>query len=109
VNSSISVEPFKLAETELLAVVAEPVRWRLLVALSSGSRCVCDLQPAAAVSAPALSHHLRVLREAGLVVAVRRGRWIDYSLAVDAFERLHRALPSAAAAEQSAERGVPRD
>ncbi len=54
---------------------------------------MCELQPAAGVSAPALSHHLKVLRQAGLVTASRRGRWIDYTLAPDAARRLHAALP----------------
>jgi len=78
---------------ELLAVVADPVRWRLLAEMAGGSRCVCALQPVAAVSAPALSHHLRVLREAGLVSSARRGRWIDYTLAPDAGDRVRAALP----------------
>jgi DNA-binding transcriptional ArsR family regulator len=43
-----------------------------------------------------LSYHLRVLREARLVTATRRGRWIDYALADDALDRLHAALPVAA-------------
>jgi ArsR family transcriptional regulator len=42
-----------------------------------------------------LSHHLKVLRGAGLVTAARRGRWIDYTLAADAAERLRAALPVA--------------
>jgi DNA-binding transcriptional ArsR family regulator len=66
---------------------------RLLSALAGGTRCVCELQPAAGVTAPALSHHLKVLREAGLVTATRRGRWIDYTLAPDAAARLLAALP----------------
>ncbi len=74
-------------------MAAEPVRWRLLAALAAGTRCVCELQPVAGVTAPALSHHLKALREAGLVVAARRGRWIDYTLAPDAAQRLHAALP----------------
>jgi ArsR family transcriptional regulator len=106
VNSSTSVEAFELTGAELLAVAAEPARWRLLGVLSGGSRCVCELQPTAAVSAPALSHHLRVLREAGLVVAIRRGRWIDYSVAADAFDRLHAALPVGGAPPRSSENGV---
>jgi ArsR family transcriptional regulator, arsenate/arsenite/antimonite-responsive transcriptional repressor len=73
--------------TTLLAVAAEPVRWELLRALSQGPRCVCDLRPAVPAGAPALSHHRKVLREAGLVTAARRGTWIDYALAPDAFER----------------------
>jgi len=43
-----------------------------------------------------LSYHLRVLREARLVTATRRGRWIDYALADDALDRLRAALPVAA-------------
>lgn len=94
-NNSTAVELFELAGADLLAVAADPVRWRLLTVLSGGTRCVCELQPAAGVSAPALSHHLRVLREAGLVVAARRGRWIDYTLRPDAIGRLRDALPDA--------------
>ena len=99
-NTSTAVEPRPAPATaaptaqELLAVAADPVRWRLLAALAAGPRCVCRLQPAAAVSAPALSHHLRVLREAGLVTAQRRGRWIDYALAPTAGARLRAALPT---------------
>lgn len=101
-NTSTTVEPSPAAFAahvtahELLAVVADPVRWRLLAELSDGPRCVCRLQPAAAVSAPALSHHLRVLREAGLVTAHRRGRWIDYTLHPTAAARLLAALPTTA-------------
>ena len=101
-NTSTAVEPSPaddLAATgpELLAVAGDPVRWRLLAALAAGPRCVCHLAPAAAVSAPALSHHLRVLRRAGLVTARRRGRWIDYDLAPTAAARLRAALPTAPA------------
>ena len=86
---------------ELLAVAADPVRWRLLAALADGPHCVCRLQPAAAVSAPALSHHLRVLREAGLVTAHRRGRRIDYTLEPTAAARLRAALPTTADRHQA--------
>jgi len=82
-----------LSASELLCVAADPVRWRLLSALAGGTRCVCELQPVAGVTAPALSHHLKVLREAGLVTAARRGRWIDYTLTAGAGERLRAALP----------------
>ena len=104
-NSSTAVEatsadlsaPDAAAEAvTLLAVVADPVRWRLLAALAAaGSRCVCELQPVGGVAPNLLSYHLRVLREAGLVTATRRGRWIDYALADGALDRLHAALPAA--------------
>jgi ArsR family transcriptional regulator len=54
---------------------------------------VCDLQEIAPVAGNLMSYHLRVLREAGLVVATRRGRWVHYRLAPDAADRLHAALP----------------
>jgi ArsR family transcriptional regulator len=84
------------AVADLLAVVADPVRWRLVAELSRhGKRCVCDLQPVGGVAPNVLSYHLRVLREAGLVIATRRGRWMDYELTADAADRLHAALPTA--------------
>ena len=80
----------------LLAVAAEPVRWRILAGLSDEPRCVCAIQDDVDVSASLLSYHLKALREAGLVTATRRGKWIDYTLAPDAHDRLAAALPTAA-------------
>ena len=79
----------------LLAVAADPVRFALLEALTAGTTCVCELQEQVPVAANVLSYHLK-LREAGLIGAARRGRWIDYTLAGDALDRLHAALPRAA-------------
>ncbi len=80
----------------LMSAAADPVRWRLLAELhANGTRCVCDLQPVAGVAANVLSYHLKVLREAGLVTSAKRGRWVDYTLAADAHDRLRRALPTA--------------
>lgn len=79
----------------LLAVAADPVRWRLLAALADGrQRCVCELHPVGGVASNVLSYHLKVLRDAGLVMAAKRGRWVDYTLAPDAPERLRGALPT---------------
>lgn len=80
----------------LMSAAADPVRWRLLAELAAGdTRCVCDLQPVAGVAPNVLSYHLKVLREAGLVNAAKRGRWVDYTLAADAGDRLRHALPTA--------------
>lgn len=79
----------------MLGSVADPVRLGLLQRLADeGTLCVCDLQSDPPIPANLLSYHLRVLRDAGLVTSVRRGRWVDYSLAPDALERLHDALPA---------------
>ena len=79
----------------LLAVVADPVRWRILAGLGGEPRCVCVIQDDVEISASLLSYHLKVLREAGLVTAARRGRWIDYRLVPDAHDRIVAALPIA--------------
>lgn len=95
-DTSTAFAPSGAETAGLLAVAADPVRWRLLARLAGGeSQCVCELQPVAGVAANLLSYHLRVLREAGLVRAQRRGRWQHYTITDGALERLHAALPSA--------------
>ena len=64
------------------------MRLRLIGVLAGGGRCVCDLQDQVPVAPNLLSYHLRVLREAGLVTAARRGRWVDYRLDSDGFAAL---------------------
>ncbi|MGA8047817.1 MAG: metalloregulator ArsR/SmtB family transcription factor [Dermatophilaceae bacterium] len=82
----------------LLAVVADPTRLEVIHRLlQDGTRCVCDLQPDPPMPGNQFSYHLRVLRDSGLVSATRRGRWVDYTLAEDALERLQRALPQSVA------------
>ena len=75
---TIDSPPVELAAR--LAALADPVRLRLVGVLAGGGRCVCDLQAEVPVAGNLLSYHLRVLREAGLVTAARRGRWVDYRL-----------------------------
>jgi ArsR family transcriptional regulator, arsenate/arsenite/antimonite-responsive transcriptional repressor len=82
----------------LLGAAADPVRWAVLDLLRDGTRCVCDLRVAVPVAPNLLSYHLKVLREAELVTTARRGRWVDYTLAADAHERLAAALPTASRA-----------
>ena len=56
--------------------------------LARGRCCVCNLQDQVPIASNLLSYHLRVLREAGLVTANRRGRWVDYCLDADGFATL---------------------
>lgn len=77
----------------LLTAVADPIRWTVLRRLVAGQACVCALQEEVPVAPNLLSYHLKVLRDAGLVISSRRGRWIDYRLADDALPRLINALP----------------
>ncbi len=65
----------------LFKALSDPVRLRLLAMIAchdDGEACVCDLTGAFEVSPPTISHHLKVLREAGLITARRRGTWIYY-------------------------------
>lgn len=61
--------------------LGEPVRLRLLSLIAShagGEACVCDLTGAFELSGPTISHHLKVLREAGVIEGDRRGTWVYY-------------------------------
>lgn len=65
----------------VLKALAEPTRLRLMsliAAHADGEACVCDLSEPIAVSQPTVSHHLKVLHEAGLVTRERRGTWVYY-------------------------------
>lgn len=69
------------AMAPVLAALADPVRLRIvsmLIAAPDGTACGCDLEAPLALSQPTVSHHLKVLREAGLVEGERRGRWVHY-------------------------------
>jgi ArsR family transcriptional regulator len=89
-NDSIIVEQFK--------ALGDPVRWAIVRELRVGTRCACELSDVADVSPPLLSHHLRVLREAGLIAGTKRGRWVDYTLDTDAMSALFlRAEPETVA------------
>ncbi len=76
-------------DARLLQAAADPIRLRILRQLADlGSVCACDIAAGQAVTQPTVSHHLRVLREAGWISGERRGTWIWYSLRPEAAERL---------------------
>ncbi len=77
--------PLSEADAEELAsrlkALADPVRLRLLsLVLASGEACVCDLTAPVGLSQPTVSHHLKVLADAGLLAREKRGRWAWYRL-----------------------------
>jgi ArsR family transcriptional regulator len=86
----------------LFKAMGDPVRLRLLSLIAShdgGEACVCDLSGVFDLTGPTISHHLKVLREAGLISGERRGTWIYYRIEPDALGRLSAVLvPDAAAA-----------
>jgi ArsR family transcriptional regulator len=65
--------------------LAHPVRLQLLdvLARNEGRVCVCDLEAAVPVKQPTVSHHLRLLREAGLVESEKVGQWVYYRIRRD--------------------------
>jgi ArsR family transcriptional regulator len=84
----------------LFKAVADPVRLRLLSLIAcheGGESCVCDLTDAFGVSAPAISYHLRILREAGLISSERRGTWVYYRVNPAVMARMSAVLMPASA------------
>ena len=72
-----------------LAALADPTRLAIVRELAGSSEvCACDFSSCCDVRQPTVSHHLKVLREAGIVVGERRGTWIWYRLAPDVSGRL---------------------
>jgi ArsR family transcriptional regulator len=88
VVTSIAIGSTSVALTDSFAALADPVRLRIVRVLADGGRCVCDLRNEVPIAPNLLSYHLRVLREAGLVSATRRGRWVDYRLDGGGFAEL---------------------
>jgi ArsR family transcriptional regulator len=81
--------------SRMFKALSDPVRLRLLSLIAShegGEACVCDLTGPFDVSQPTISHHLKVLREAGLVGSERRGTWVYYWVIPEALARLSTLL-----------------
>ncbi len=77
------------------AVLADPVRLRILSMVTSapaGEACVCELVEPLDRSQPTVSHHLKVLADAGLIVGGKRGRWVWYRPVPERLERLRNVL-----------------
>jgi ArsR family transcriptional regulator, arsenate/arsenite/antimonite-responsive transcriptional repressor len=77
-----------------LELLAHPVRLQLLSVLASATEpvCVCDMESAVPVKQPTVSHHLRLLREAGLVDSEKRGLWAYYHVRRGELDRLRRRI-----------------
>lgn len=72
-----------------LAALADPTRMEIVRELAGSPEvCACDFTSCCDVSQPTVSHHLRVLRDAGIVTSERRGNWVWYRLAPNVADRL---------------------
>jgi ArsR family transcriptional regulator len=92
-------EPLSPAGAEEMATLFKAVRLRLLSLIAchpGGESCVCDLTGEFDVTAPSISYHLKILREAGLISSERRGTWVYYRVMPQAMARMSAVLePSA--------------
>jgi ArsR family transcriptional regulator len=77
-----------------LQAIAEPTRARIVALLGHGEHCVCDVGDTLALSQALVSHHLRALRDSGLLRERHSGRWVYYSLDLVALDRLRGAVTS---------------
>ncbi|WP_107655527.1 ArsR/SmtB family transcription factor [Nocardia suismassiliense] len=90
------------AAAELAAqfkALADPVRLRVLSAVAAragGEACVCEVSEGIDVTQPTISHHLKVLREAGLLTSERRASWVYYRTVPEALQRLSDVLAAEA-------------
>jgi len=89
----LAVRRMTAEQAEMIApmfkALGDPVRLRLMSMIASTPEiCVCDLTSEFDLSGPTVSHHLKVLREAGLVDAERRGTWVWYRVNPEALRQL---------------------
>src|SRR6266700_6242242 len=76
---------------QVFKALGDPVRLRLLSLIGAhqgGEVCVCDLTTAFDLTQPTISHHLKVLREAGIITSERRGTWVYYRLVPAVLDRM---------------------
>ena len=77
----------------VLAALADPIRLRLLsIVAAEGEVCSCNLEGPLGKSQPTISHHTRVLAEAGLIAGERRGRWTWWRVVPERLEEIRRLL-----------------
>jgi ArsR family transcriptional regulator len=81
-------------DVRFLQALADPVRLSIIrqIAACDDSVCACDFVECCTVGQPTISHHLKVLREAGLIAGERRGTWVYYRIRPDALRRLAAVL-----------------
>jgi len=87
-----------------LAALADPSRWQIVALLRDEELCVCHLVDELEISQPLVSHHLKVLRDAGLVVGERHRYWTYYRLVPNAINALADEMHGIAGSDPTRER-----
>lgn len=96
--AALSVDPLDADQAEVLArsfaALADPIRLRLLsiVASNPSDTCACDLVEPSGRSQPTVSHHMKILVDAGLVTRAKRGLWVWYQVVPERLDALRTAL-----------------
>jgi len=100
----LTAQPLSQAQADqiapLLKALADPVRLRLMSLVAShtgGEACVCDLNDAFDLSQPTISHHLKVLHDAGLLDRDKRGVWVYYRVRTEALASVAALIANAPA------------
>jgi ArsR family transcriptional regulator len=97
-------EPQALELATMFKALGDPVRLRLLSLIAShpgGQACVCEISTTFDISQPTISHHLKLLRSAGLLDCERRGTWVYFWVVPSALQQLSAVLRVEAAAGET--------
>jgi ArsR family transcriptional regulator len=99
-HTAVIAEPLSRSQAESLAgalkAVADPTRLQLLSMINgstAGEACVCDLTAPLGLTQPTVSHHLKILVDAGLLTRQRRGKWAWYAIIPQRLDTLRGLLP----------------
>ncbi|MBS3909952.1 MAG: winged helix-turn-helix transcriptional regulator [Actinobacteria bacterium] len=74
--------------SDYLKIIADTNRLQILCLLKKGERCVCNIHEPLGMPQNLASHHLKILRDAGLVISRREGKWVHYRIDVEKFDYL---------------------
>ncbi|HYD11168.1 MAG TPA: metalloregulator ArsR/SmtB family transcription factor [Acidimicrobiales bacterium] len=86
-------EPLAAELAAAFAALADPVRLRIFSMIAAaGTECSCNLVEPIGKSQPTISHHTKVLAEAGLIVGEKAGRWVNWSVVPERLEQLRASL-----------------
>lgn len=96
------VEKYNPAAAAIFKALGDENRWRILETLREGERCACVLLTRMQISQSTLSHHMKVLCDAGLITSRRDGKWTHYSLRPEGIQAAKGLLDSLLTASQQA-------
>lgn len=91
--------------TDIFKALSDENRIKILMLLRSGEKCACKLLEALQISQPTLSHHMKILCDAGLVTGRREGKWIHYTVCRDGLRKVSGLMQELLASDQEDTKG----